>query len=341
MSAGARDLDHGLAVKVAALRRADTYPSPPGPIRAIETHMSWVFLGDRLAYKMKKPVRHDYLDFSTLAAREHYCREELRLNPRLAPGVYFGVVPLVIAEGGAMRLEVEGDVLDWLVKMRRLDGSRMLDGLIRARALGADDIEGLARVLVDFYREAAPCPLNGGQYGRDCEAAVQLNGDLLAEPLFELPPSQLARAQDAQREWLVRESDLLEERGRRLMEGHGDLRPEHVCLEAQPVIYDRLEFNRKFRVIDPVDELSFLGMECERLGAPSLGETLYDRYAAALEDHPPAKLRRYYTTYRACLRARLAAQHICDRPRDAWPHWLAEARAYLDIADRHARALEH
>src|SRR3989338_3277770 len=106
--------------KVAFLRQPQAYPEKPARIETIETHMSWVFLTPQHAYKLKKPVRYDYLDFSTVAARKKNCEEERRLNQRLAPGVYLNVIPLTLDSDGAMRLGEPGEILDWLVMMRRL-----------------------------------------------------------------------------------------------------------------------------------------------------------------------------------------------------------------------------
>src|SRR5512144_2014808 len=106
--------------KVAFLLQPRTYPEAPPRIELVETHMSWVFLTERYAYKLKKPVRHDFLDFSTLAARYRNCLEELRLNRRLAWNVYLDIVPLAVDPAGQVRLEGTGEVIDWLVKMRRL-----------------------------------------------------------------------------------------------------------------------------------------------------------------------------------------------------------------------------
>ena len=155
-----RELD--LAAKVALLRQPQTYPEAPSRIDTVETHMSWVFLTERHAYKLKKPVRYAFLDFSTRAARRRNCAEELRLNQALAPGVYLGVVPLVRDESGNARLEAEGRVLEWLVKMRRLPADRMLDRLIRQRAARESEIEELARRLADFL----PPKPGGGYPGR-------------------------------------------------------------------------------------------------------------------------------------------------------------------------------
>jgi aminoglycoside phosphotransferase family enzyme len=332
-------LDSALATKVACLREPQTYSERPGPILAIETHMSWVFLTRRHAYKLKKPVRHDYLDFTTLEARRHYCHEELRLNQRLADGVYLDVVPLSITEQGAMQLEAAGQPVEWLVKMRRLDRERMLDHLIRSRTLKTGELQAMGERLSAFYREALPVGMSAEDYRRRCEAGTQLNRQVLSDPLFALPPESIESIHATLLAALDRADVDPAGRAARVVEGHGDLRPEHVCLETPPVIYDRLEFNRTLRLVDPADELAFLAMECGRIGDPDTGDFLFNLYATLSGDTPSPHLRHYYMADRAFLRARLAAQHLRDCPRDAWPHWLSEAAQYLEVAAIHCRAL--
>lgn len=331
-------VDHSLAEKVARLRQREAYPDRPSDIVAIETHMSWVFLAGACAYKMKKPVRHDYLDFSTLESRAHNCHEEVRLNQRLAPGVYLGVVPLAATERGELRLEVQGEVVEWLVKMRRLDQDRMLDRLIVTRKVTEAHVRTLGELLATFYRDATPAAMNADDYRREFDEALRMNQRMLSDPLFKLPPAQIEAVHAALLAHLARNDAAFAARAGHIVEGHGDLRPEHICLQTPAVIYDRLEFNRRFRLVDPIDELSFLAMECERLGAPTLGGTLFDVYAEYSGDRPPPLLRHWYMAQRACLRARLAAGHLRDCPPAAWRRWLTEAAKYLQIAERHCRA---
>jgi aminoglycoside phosphotransferase family enzyme len=119
----------------------------------------------------------------------------------------------------------------------------------------------------------------------------------------------------------------------RVVEGHGDLRPEHVCLNTPPVIIDCLEFNRELRLVDPVDELMFLGLECKRLGDGWIGATLFERYSARLGDTPPTALLDFYWRYRACLRARLSLVHILERDTRDPGKWLPLAGQYLALAE--------
>ncbi len=335
----AASTNQGLAVKVERLRQPQTYPDQPDAVTAIETHMSWVFLAGRCAYKLKKPAREQFLDYSTLRLREHFCHEEVRLNRRLAPGVYLGVVPLTKDGRGELQIDGGGEVVEWLVKMRRLHRDSMLDNVIRSGAPLDGQLRRVGGMLVDFYREMPAVGMSGEDYCRRCEADVLMNQALLSDPRFELPQSQIDAMHATLLSVLRRERRRFAGRAARIIEGHGDLRPEHVCLETPPVIYDRLEFNREFRLLDPVDELSYLAMECERLGRADIGGMVMDAYMECTGDRPAAAIPEYYVAYRACLRARLSAQHIRDRPRADWPRWLTQACAYLRIAQGRCLAL--
>jgi aminoglycoside phosphotransferase family enzyme len=328
--------------RIAFLRQPQAYPEKPARIETIETHMSWVFLTPRHAFKLKKPVRYDYLDFSTVAARKMNCEEELRLNQRLAPDVYLDVVPLVLDGDGGMRLGGQGEIIDWLVMMRRLPAERMLDYLIRKRALEPMDTHAVAEVLARFYRESPPIDIGGAEYRRQYEHKVRMNHDTLADPAYGLPADLVEAVHQAQRQFLMRAPELLEHRATdgRVIEGHGDLRPEHVCVESLPVIFDRLEFNRAFRIIDPADELAFLAMECERLDAPQVEPELLGAYRRFTGDYPPPQLVWFYKAHRACLRARLAIWHLRDLPRPSWDRWRTLAVDYLRLAAAHAARLE-
>ena len=335
----ATELD--LAAKVAALREPRAYPEPPGSIEAVETHMSWVFLTPEFAYKLKKPVRYAYLDFSTLAARARNCAEELRLNQRLAPGVYLGVVALTQESDGRVRINGEGEVVEWLVKMRRLPLYRMLDSLIRRDAVLPEDIQRLALLLAVFYRECPPVEMRGEDYRRDYEAMLGANLAVLGDPAYGLPVETVRKVYARLAEFARQAPGLLAPRAahNRIVEGHGDLRPEHVCLEARPVIFDRLEFNREFRLVDAADELGSLAMECERLGAAWIGPALFEAYAESTGDRAPPALLHFYMSYRASLRARLAILHTRELPRAAWDKWRALAADYLRLAATHAERL--
>jgi len=330
-----------LAKKVRFLSRPSSYPDRPRRVTTVETHMSWVFLTDQQAYKLKKPVRHPFLNFGTVEARRRNCRAELRLNRRLAPEVYLSVLPLTADPDGRLRLSGQGRVVDWVVKMRRLPQERTLEHAIKHREVRAADLRRVAALLAKFYCAAAPVEIKGATYRHRFEVNVRANRRELAKPDWRLPAELVRSITAAQRTFLRRQARLLEDRARdrRIVEGHGDLRPEHVYLGDQPVITDCLEFNRTFRILDPADELAFLALECERLGAPEVDRGLFETYSQITGDHPSEILVNFYKTDRACLRAKLAIWHLKEPDVRQRSKWRRRAIEYLGLAARYAAAL--
>jgi aminoglycoside phosphotransferase family enzyme len=133
---------------------------------------------------------------------------------------------------------------------------------------------------------------------------------------------------DAQEAWLTAEADLLKLRARRVVDAHGDLRPEHICLEQEPVVIDCLEFDRSLRLLDPASELCFLALECQRLGMGWIGRHLLDAYVDLTGDNVPATLMGFYQSYHALVRAAVAAWHLDDCPEDT-SRWQERAGWYL------------
>jgi aminoglycoside phosphotransferase family enzyme len=302
----------------------------PEVAAARETHMSWVFLTNDLVFKLKKPVKFSYLDFSSLEAREAACREELSLNRRLAPEIYLRLARLTRERDGAFKLDGQGRTIDWLVVMRRLPDEQMLDARILAGRLGRKEIEDLAAVLADFYAQAPPAPVTAEAYLARLRAQLALDRTVLCEPRPAFDHARAASMLDRLEAWRAALEPALRARVEQggLVEGHGDLRPEHVCLGEPVRIIDRLEFNRDLRLIDPFDELAFLGLECAMLGARWIGPVLIERAALKLAP-PPAELMSFYAALRASLRARLSLAHLLDaKPRQP-ETWAPRATRYL------------
>lgn len=323
------------AERVAFLRNPATYPDGVPTVEVRETRMSWVFLAGERVYKLKKPIRDEWLDFATVAARERNAREEVRLNRRLAASVYLGTARLTVEANGDLALDGRGDTIDWLVVMRRLPAERMLDHLITTDGLQRVEIDHVAEVLADFYRRLEPIDRPVDAHINYFMNQQAINRAVLADPRTGLDPTVVNPVLQALDAFLAGETEQLAERVRHghIREGHGDLRAEHVCLEDPPVIIDCLEFNRELRLVDPLDELSDLGLECTRLGAPWIGDVLLERYANSLDATPPPRLLAFYTASRACLRARLAVRHLLEPGGRTPDKWLPLARAYLAAAE--------
>ncbi|MBX6320621.1 MAG: hypothetical protein IRY94_02220 [Rhodospirillaceae bacterium] len=322
-----------LAEKVAALGQPSAYPEGTAAVEAIETHWSWVFLTDAHAYKLKKPMRQPFFDFTTLAARRLNCEEEVRLNRRLAADIYLGVVPLGRI-GDRLVLGAEDGIVDWLVRMRRLPEARTLRSLIESRAVPAAGTARLADTLGAFYARAERAAAPPDDYLRRFAADIDEIAAVLATAAYGLAADAVAAAVAAARALLADNRAALAARAASgaIVEGHGDLRPEHVyLLEDGPRVLDCLEFSRTLRTVDPVDELSFLALECERLGDRAPGATLLAAWERASGRPAGNGLVAFYTAYRALLRARFAIAHLDDAAPDAAALWRARAEAYLDM----------
>lgn len=235
-----------LADKIEFLMRRDAYQPPAPEVTRQETHMSQVFLAGDRVYKLKKPVRFLYLDFSTLARREAACRAELKLNRRLAPDTYREVLPLVLA-GEGLAIGGDGHVVDWLVVMNRLDEKQMLDRVIADGRLHRWQLDRLAAVLVKFYRRVSPVFISPAIHAAELWRSLSYNRRVLLDPRFQLPVGCVRYIDAMQRRFLTGRAELLAERvrARRIVDGHGGLRPEHVCLGDPVRIIDCLEFTRR------------------------------------------------------------------------------------------------
>ena len=221
-------------------------------------------------------------------------------------------MPLVVNPSGQLQLGGEGKIIDWLVEMLRLSADAMLDVAIKEGTIEEKDLERVVQHLVHFYRTLPPANLSATDYLFKIESALQTTLQELTLHANGLPGDLVDYLIAELLAFLSTESDLFDRRIRRgkIIEGHGDLRPEHICLKPEIAIIDCLEFDRSLRILDCADELAFLSLECDRLGAAWVGNQLFTLYCHATQDSPPERLIRFYKAYRACLRAKLAIWHM-------------------------------
>jgi aminoglycoside phosphotransferase family enzyme len=266
---GTIDAEITLQDKVAFMSDPGVYPFSADHVVAKETHMSWVFLVGERVYKLKKPIRSAAQDFSTLRRREAACRAEFRLNRRLADATYLGVIPLRLSAGG-LAFDGSGEVVDWLVVMRRLDEMHILEEMLLQHRLDPPELDRLAMRLTDFYRHARPSRLAPDQHIGHLRQTLAQNRRVLLDPRLQLPGG-LVRKIDRLQHWFLDAGKRLiaqRSRARLIVDAHGDLRPEHIWLGKPLQIIDRLEFNERLRTLDALSEIAFFDLECERLGAP-------------------------------------------------------------------------
>jgi len=328
-----------LADKVAALGRPSLYADRPTAVEVIQTHFAFVFLTGHFAYKLKKPIKVHGADLTTVDARAGACREELRINLRISPATYLDVVPLTTSEAG-LSLGGPGAAVDWLVRMRQLPRSQMLDDRLRRNRVRHEDLVAVVAALTAFYRsmpaeQVAPDAALGSIEARAAEALAELGR---AE--FGLPAGPLAAFTRQLGDGLPRLRPLLRRRASegRLRDCHGDLRAEHVCLGPPVQIIDALEISRQLRVLDPAEDLAMLAVDLERHGGAWAVAGLVDAYRQIAADPLPAALWFFYCGLRAVTRAKVAIWHL-ESPEDypdgeTWRRatlaWLACASAWLD-----------
>ncbi|ARN83406.1 hypothetical protein B1812_05075 [Methylocystis bryophila] len=297
--------------------------------------MSFVFIAEAKTYKLKKPVRFSFLDFSTLKLREAMCREELRLNRRLAPDVYLDVCALVQSSAGALAIGGAGVIVDWLIEMKSLPERQMLDVMIAEGRVSAHEVDLLAQKLADFYLKAQVSTIAAAGYAERFFREQQINREVLTARAFHLDHGRSSLVLDRLDARLSIDRARLEERVRAhgVVDGHGDLRPEHVNFSDGIAIFDSLEFNAELRQVDPFDEIAFLGVECALLGAPKIGPMLAEAVAQRLGVCVPKQLMPLYAAWRAVLRARLAVAHLLDSSPRTPEKWEPLAGRYLAIAE--------
>jgi aminoglycoside phosphotransferase family enzyme/predicted kinase len=341
------------------LRDPQNYPHRAEPFAVRQTHISWVFLAGPYAYKLKKAVALGFLDYSTPALRRHFAAEELRLNRRLADEVYLGLVPVKERDGKAFlatRGDEEGDEIDTVLRMKRLpEGVTLerrlrtaegasLESLARKEADGKLLIDRLLERIVPFYRGAPPAAPESG-LGRppvlrdilhENYAHVEaLQGELLG-------PGRFRAIVSAQLSFLTLRAGLFEQRASegRVVDGHGDLRAEHVVYLPECRVLDCVEFSERYRVLDAAADLAFLRMDLGFLHQPELADYLIERYVELSGDRDLAGVLDFYASYRALvrgkvegLRARAAEVDPGERQASA-----GRARRYFQLADFHAQA---
>lgn len=319
------------------LSRPESYAHRPDRVERIQTHISQVFLAGEYVYKLKKPVRYDFLDFSTVSAREQACREEVRLNRRLAPETYLDIVPITRGAGDRLHLGGRGEVVDWLVQMRRLPTELTLDALHRRGQLRPEHIDRLAATLVRFYASLPPLKLTAEAYRERFLSHVLANCRELLAAGHHLPRALVQRSCGFQLQLLRLRPELFDDRIRagRIVAGHGDLRPEHICFSEPIAIFDCIEFNAEFRTLDVADELAFLAAECDFLGADWVGPQVLEKYQEHNGDKLPKVLWDFYKSYRACVRAKVAALRADQLQGEPQAAAAAEAQRHLALADQY------
>ncbi|MGE0552845.1 MAG: AAA family ATPase [Gemmatimonadales bacterium] len=286
-------------------------------LELIETHISRVFLGETEVWKVKKPVSLGFLDFRELSERKAACDAEVRLNRRLAPEVYLGVVPIT-TEDGRHRIGGEGPVVDWAVHMVRMPDRERADVRLERGELDAEGVERIASRIAAFHAQAADGP-RIGRFGtvEAILANVRENFEQTRAAIGEhLPAADARTIESYQLDFLQQHRSLFDARRRtgRIRDAHGDLRLEQMYLddEGHPTILDCIEFNERFRYVDVCADIAFLSMDLAARRRVDLSEILLAAYARESNDYDLYLLVDFYESYRAFVRGKVATMLAND-----------------------------
>lgn len=319
-----------------ALARPATYRLAGSAVERIDTHSASVFLvGDR-AYKLKRAVRYDYLDFSTVERRKQCCEAELALNARTAPSIYHRVVPLTREAGGTLVVDGYGAPVEWLLEMRRFDGEALGDRLAERHALGLPTMQALGQAVAAMHETAAV------SHGRGGAAAMRwvIDGNAAAFASFgdSLLPEARHRAVTARtRALFERLAARLDQRAARglVRQCHGDLHLRNiVLLDGRPTPFDAVEFNDAISHIDVWYDVAFLLMDLWRRGLRRHANVVLNEYARATGDLDGLAVLPLFLACRAAVRAKTSATAATlAAGDDARAALTAAARTYLTLAE--------
>jgi aminoglycoside phosphotransferase family enzyme/predicted kinase len=320
------------------------YDHAAGPVQVIETHISWVLLTGEFAYKIKKPLNLVFLDFSSLDKRLHACREEVRLNRRLAPEIYLDVVPIT-GTPAAPRVNGSDEAFEYAVKMRQFPSDATLDRLDSEGGMTVQHIESIAATLARFHLESCAHAPADSPWG---------NPDAIWQPVAQnfaqIAPHLNDPADRAQLDTLQRWSESEHARLAPMMaarkrdgfvrECHGDLHLGNLAwVEDRLLVFDCIEFNPGLRWIDIQSEIAFCYMDLLQRGHADWAWLFLNLWLEQTGDYAGLALLRFYAVYRALVRAKVAAirtAQLAGHERDAV---LEEVRALLGMATRLTRPL--
>jgi aminoglycoside phosphotransferase family enzyme/predicted kinase len=319
----------------AFLGKGEAFGAPGAEVEQVTTHAAEIFLVGARAFKMKRGVRYSFLDFSTLERRRRALDAELRLNRRTAPMLYRRVVPVTWHEGGGLRVNGEGEPVEWLLEMKRFDQAALLDRIAERHRLEPGTIDALANTLAVFHDEAERRPDLGGHAAM--AEVIEGNADDLTSLVGRVFEGKQVHALDkATRAALERARDLLEQRRSDgfVRHCHGDLHLGNiVLLDGAPVLFDCLEFDEALATIDTFYDLAFLLMDLVHRDLGALAQRLLGGYLDATWDDGGTALLPLLLSCRAAIRAKVSGFAAQSQAGEAAEE-IAAARAYLDLAQR-------
>ncbi|MFP4082136.1 MAG: AAA family ATPase [Candidatus Aminicenantes bacterium] len=282
--------------------------------KVLQTHISWVILTGKNAYKVKKPVRFSFVDYSSLEKRKHFCEEENRINSLLSPDMYLGTMPIKMSNGKVI-LDGEGETVEYAVKMKELPQEARMDHLLKKGKVGSSHVEEIARILARFHAQAEKAPQEYGSI-----KAVKEN----FSPVFETKDilqkflgagKKMENIEDKVNSFLKKNKNLLNKRRsqNKIRHCHGDVRTKNIFLYGKKIyIFDAVEFNQKISCCDVAAEVAFLSMDLNFFSQKEMAEAFVEKYIQFSKDKELEKLIDFYQCYRALVETLVESYTLVD-----------------------------
>lgn len=322
---------------VQKLIREGTWPPGFGEPQLVETHISWVVLGENFVFKIKKPIQYPFLDFSTLDKRKYFCEREVQLNQRITHSMYIDVVPVRIIANRFSLVSTTGQIVDYAVQMNRMDNSLQMDNLLKRNQVTTDHIKSLADHVAYFHKKATVIQEKNPFDIREKFNALREQKHFISEKLGQWSEELIDRSIDFSNEFFNRHQSLLISRLKEgfIRDGHGDLHSRNIFLLPEPVIFDCIEFSDDYRQIDVLNEVAFLCMDLDAFNRQDFSREFIDTYNNhfyALRTPDEHLLFIYFKSYRANVRAKVNALRAMTASSDSQQaQSLKECERYLRL----------
>ena len=322
--------------------KPEIYPDRPQEVRWTETHISLLFFTGRYVYKLKKPVDFGFLDFTTLEKRKYFCEQEVRLNRRLSPDLYLGVVEIA-EDHGRISLNGRGEVIEYGVQMKEIPTESLMDRLLQRGQVTPEMIQKVAEKLALFHSTAET-----SEYIKSFAKPERVKQDTdenfqQTEKYIDrvIPKKRFEEILEQTNRFYQSREDLFEKRivEERIRDCHGDLRLEHIFWGEEIFIFDCIEFNERFRYTDVAADIAFLSMDLDYQGRGDLNPFLIRTYMERSGDLDLPEILDFYKCYRAYVRGKVESFRLDDPNISEKEKGEAFRRAqrYFDLAYRYSK----
>lgn len=326
--------------------RSGRFPHPFTNRKLVETHISYVILGNSLVYKFKKEIKYSFLDFSTLKKRKFYCEREVLLNNRFSKGVYLAVVPVRQKRNEIYIDGPDGKIIDYAVKMKRLKESSQMHLMLEKKQVKRNHIQALASLIRDFHdrAEVIHTPFQPNTFSSRFNDLLSVT-DFIKPALGATWAKTIKKAVLLSDQFLKRHHDLFIQRIERgfIRDCHGDLHSRNIFLYRSPILFDCLEFNDAFRKMDVLDEIAFFCMDLEAEGFYRLSKDFTDYYFYRdKKSFGPREqlLFTYYKSYRANVRAKVNALRAMKAEGAQRIKNLDDVKKYLTLMENYLESFQ-